>query len=433
MKELILYGAGANSQATYEKLANECRTPVCLCDGDLEKIGQIKHFDGRAYDITHLDQALNRFPNAEIYVSPKAPVKYEIMDMLQKEKGIDKSRIVNYTPYIYGRKCIFVQQRIFFMGSGICFCCYDIYKTKMPSVPYSLSNEEVMDKLQTIRFNILDDWQNGRESEYCVGCPEAGNGYYEISDLSKTKWDINYVGFGIGHMCNLNCLYCAIAKLPKSQYKQEELQGSKTIKRALGFIRYLQENEAINETAWVRFSGGEIAIHPMRNELLQEFSEYACEFVTNAAVYSTDIENVLRKGKSRINVSLDAGTPETYKQIKGGGDLFETFDNIRQYSRYAYVTTLKYILIPGINDDNANIDGFLDFAKEVNARVVLSHDLCGIENWESNIDKAMKAVEYFRKSTSERGLDVSIRPGVLLAGKLKGKIIARQDSVDVPI
>ena len=40
-------------------------------------------------------------------------------------------------------------------------------------------------------------------------------------------------------------------------------------------------------------------------------------FYTNAFIYDEDIANILKKNKNaRLNISIDAGTPQTWKKIK---------------------------------------------------------------------------------------------------------------------
>ena len=76
----------------------------------------------------------------------------------------------------------------------------------------------------------------------------------------------------------------------------------------------------------------------------------------------------------RINVSLDAGTAETFAKIKQVDCFDKVVTNLRLYSRDGGGIDLKYILMDGINLGKQDLDGFLDIAKEVSAAVIISCD-----------------------------------------------------------
>jgi hypothetical protein len=68
-------------------------------------------------------------------------------------------------------------------------------------------------------------------------------------------------------------------------------------------------------------------------------------------------------------VSLDAGTRETFAKIKGL-DLFDKVcDNLVRYSSKGPVR-LKYIILPGLNDNEADIDGFVALCVRLKATAV---------------------------------------------------------------
>jgi len=319
------------------------------------------------------------------------------------------------------KTCPFLWDQIHFSSTGeVMFCCVYYYAVNAPQAPLSINNEELFTTLMQIRQQTLSALKNGADGDFCTGCPEIIEIHKPVantSDNAVANWKVNTLLFGTGTVCNLDCIYCSTKKIALTPWRERE----KNVKRAIDFVRYLQAMNVIDTTTNAVLGSGEITVHPLRAEILQLFTENPCKFLINAVEYSTEVENVLKNGKSRINVSIDSGTPDTYRQIKGGGDYFRTLDNIRRYSRFANITDLKYILLPGTNDDTTNLDGFLDFAKEIGANVILSRDFNGIEAFEQKLEEAEKAIEHFVENAKKRGIS-HFMSGNMSIGERKEKV-----------
>lgn len=64
-----------------------------------------------------------------------------------------------------------------------------------------------------------------------------------------------------------------------------------------------------------------------------------------------------------INVSIDAGTAETWKKIKGVDNFEEVCMNLADYYKASCrpgQVTLKYIILPGINDSEEDYESLMD-------------------------------------------------------------------------
>jgi molybdenum cofactor biosynthesis enzyme MoaA len=116
-------------------------------------------------------------------------------------------------------------------------------------------------------------------------------------------------------------------------------------------------------------AAGEISVHPLRDRILTELQDNQCWIYTNASVYNGKIGEMLAKGHSRIYPSIDAGTPETFARIKGVNLFDKVCENLYRYSLDGLVH-LKYIILPGINDDDADIDGFIALCERLKIRDV---------------------------------------------------------------
>jgi len=346
--DLILYGAGIHLAEAYVEFVKQGRTPVCVCDGDsskhfttisvsspgAEKCGEI--------EILPLSTALEKYENADFFVVPKSSVKFEIMKTLE-EAGVDNNRILNHQPFAYERTCRYLNTTIHLSsGDNVECCCVYMLNVKAPGVPYSLDNETLLSTLKEMRSNLQRDMANGNEKEYCLGCPEIKMDY--VPKTSTTKLNISQIMFGAGTVCNIDCIYCYTKSTANAPWEERKSK----IERALDFVKYLQQQGEISDSALAHLASGEISANPMASEIVPVFADIKCRFLTNGIIYSEAIEKVLRNGKSYVNISLDAGTKETFGKVKGtdAENFDKALENIRGYSQFANYIELKYIILP---------------------------------------------------------------------------------------
>jgi wyosine [tRNA(Phe)-imidazoG37] synthetase (radical SAM superfamily) len=103
-----------------------------------------------------------------------------------------------------------------------------------------------------------------------------------------------------------------------------------------------------------QIASGEIAIHPYRDRFLDIVKGRTVTFYTNCFVFDGNIAAELAANpKSAVFLSIDAGTPETWRKVKGFDNYDDIVGNLRKYrergSRAGQIK-LKYIVLPGIND-----------------------------------------------------------------------------------
>ena len=91
---------------------------------------------------------------------------------------------------------------------------------------------------------------------------------------------------------------------------------------------------------------------------------------------------------------MDAGTLETFYKIKGVDCYGRVCDNLRKYATQTdNAIMLKYVFLPGINDNKIDVNGFFELATELNiANVLISYDF----NEGENLNEIMiEMVNYF--------------------------------------
>ena len=199
----------------------------------------------------------------------------------------------------------------------------------------------------------------------CDGCEYLKPGWYPVKQrlTSLQVSDSNEHSY-----CNFNCTYCFVHaknKPPREIPLEEDEQ--------LKVLRYVSENLP-GQALELQFSTGELTVHPHREEILAHFEHYQTMLFTNAGIYNEKIAALMAEGKLSIVVSMDSGTGETFRTIKGVDLYDQVCENLRRYAATGGCIALKYIMLPGINDNAADADGFLNLAADLGAVVQLSND-----------------------------------------------------------
>ncbi len=211
--------------------------------------------------------------------------------------------------------------------------------------------------------------KNGEEPQECKNCV----GYED------KEWDggnyINEILFTPWFACNSKCIYCDASKDP-------EIARNTIPYNIIPLVKDMIANNILKKDAIIDFAGGEPTIYENFEELLNLFiNENFSKIIihTNAINHSPAIEEGIRNGLINILVSVDAGTKDVHKIVKGVESFDAVWGNLKRYSAvqkepFKQVKT-KYLLVPGYNDNKEQIDLWLE----------KSHDI-GIKNVVFNLD-----------------------------------------------
>ena len=169
---------------------------------------------------------------------------------------------------------------------------------------------------------------------------EIGPGYWDY----RRRWDEArayeatppfplQVDFEQYYGCNLRCPIC-IMSLPGEERAKF---GDPSKKLGLGVIKRLLDEGAANGQAAVGLNG---ICEPLLSPDLPEIVEYARSvgmadvmFNTNGlALDETVSRRLIEAGLTRIMISLDAATPETYRKIRVGSDFEKVTANVRRFA-----------------------------------------------------------------------------------------------------
>lgn len=273
--------------------------------------------------------------------------------------GADPSKIEFYENVEWRFGCSFLGQYLWFGRNYYRSCVYrnGEYLNKNYSGNINDDYQEIIRLWQ----NTINRWRNN-EPTPCDGC----------FILKKQLWPRNielktlslYGGFK-GETCNFSCIYCdATDNLKMAKCKE----GITMIDAIEAFV------VATNKSNFsVALSAGEITVSPYKKEifeLLQKRNIRTSVF-SNGYIFDQDVFHALENNGS-INISLDSGTPETFKKIKRVDGYYKVLKNIAQYSKSGGKIELKYIIIEGVNDNVKDINGFVSVCKQYASSVRIS-------------------------------------------------------------
>lgn len=201
------------------------------------------------------------------------------------------------------------------------------------------------------RKNKLKNRKSKNEKE-CMGCYSLNENDYNDGDY------ISYINFNHWNFCNSNCIYCS-----------KEYNGGDRYFNVLPIIKNLIESGYFKNTGEITFQGGEPTILPEFEDLLELFIKEKTKIRIHSSgiKYSFAVEKALSRGLVTIVISPDSGTASTYRKIKTVPCFDSVWQNIKEYSavqKESDNVKVKYIIIPGVNDNTDEIDKWFYKCKE---------------------------------------------------------------------
>lgn len=224
--------------------------------------------------------------------------------------------------------------------------------------------EESIDHFLEKRLYYMEESKRGRIPLYCRNCnfltQEPGRDGRKV-----TEFVVSDHAF-----CNADCVYCCDAcTVPRKK-------TGATVEERYAAILYalerLQQEDVLDRRGMVQFAGGEITINPYKEKIyatlkrvLTQSPELQLQLFSNCFLYDQEIADLLSLGReSFLQCDLDAGTPETYIKVKGFHKFNIVRKNLKTYAQFGTVK-LKYIVLPGWNDSQADFEGAVDLLKEL--------------------------------------------------------------------
>ena len=177
------------------------------------------------------------------------------------------------------------------------------------------------------------------------------------------------------------------------------------------------KNNILKKDGTIDFAGGEPTIYSEFEALLHEFikNDFTKIIIhTNAIKKSNAIIKGLKKGVVRILVSIDAGTKEVDRKAKQFDSYDSVWRNLKEYAKNqpkdSDFVKAKYIIVPGLNDSEKEIDIWLQKCKEINIKsVVLNLDFNWImQNVDGDLMPLYNLMKYTQNTASEMGINCEL-------------------------
>jgi pyruvate-formate lyase-activating enzyme len=362
---LVLYGAGITAHGIYKMFEKEGVKAVCFADKDKNKHNKQIFPDIPIFTYS-IEEVLRKFPDCQIFVTVFSVVRYDIFHELTEMLHLSKERIINFEEYEKRLTCKNLEGLGRF-ANDIRWCCYKANVAYTPYVKIEDNLGNAFQRFSDLKISTIKALASGQPVEYCNNC-----GYLENMYCGK-KMTITNLSFGTaGHnysLCNFKCSYCVEENHKWNYNPNPESDPVKVLKM-------LESKELISPYyTRVGFANGEITILPYCDEFLDSAKRYILQIYTNASVYNKKLADMLRNEMTRINVSVDAGTRETFARIKRVDCFEKVSNNLIRYGETKGDIILKYIFLPNINDDEANVEGFMKLCQKVGNKIVsLSYD-----------------------------------------------------------
>lgn len=310
------------------------------------------------------------------------------------------------------KSCDWISGGLDFRQNSIVLCCFTYMQGYDEYELISNYNGEKIDweKLFRKKHELIELQKANTPAPFCQNC------IY----LTKRDWadddTINCMIFNHWSNCNSSCIYCYYGQ-------NHDYCNSQKYYDIVPVLLDMEANGILKVVhgSFVSFGGGEPT-------LLKDFDQIVnivkrnnfpkIRINSSGILYSKTIENGLKDNSLNVCISPDAGTREKYLQIKRVDCFEKVWENIRNYVSFAEDTNnvkVKYILIPDINDSQADIDDFFRMAeKSAVTSVCLSVD----KTWTADIlpenprsekeYKIFNLMNYFEKKSAEIGLETEL-------------------------
>ena len=147
----------------------------------------------------------------------------------------------------------------------------------------------------------------------------------------------------------------------------------------------------------VTLTGGEPTLNSNWDFIVEESARLGMEKVemtTNGTTMKRymDKKGKLPSGLSLVKVSLDTPDPVLFKQIRGGANLPDIIDGIKEINQSVKIRANRVIL----RSDLDKLDGYFDFIRDLGFKEVLLLDLVFHPNRDSQKDAAFFEKEYIK-------------------------------------
>lgn len=251
-------------------------------------------------------------------------------------------------------------------GSNVKLCCYMSAPGGGNSMIFEGYKGEKInwEEFFKIKNQYREVQKRGDTVEGCRGCV-----FLEENDWIQSDY-IDSIIFDHFTKCNCNCTYC---------YTEEDKKRYNSLKtyNIFPIIEDMYKRNILKVGGSIGFGGGEPTILPEFEKLLNFLIKKGFRNIrvpSSGIKYSRVIEKGIKTGQVTVVVSIDSSSSETYQKIKQINAYNVVSKNLIRYAKAqknSYNVISKYIIIPNINDNKTEIDGWLNVNKKNNIGIIV--------------------------------------------------------------
>ena len=261
--------------------------------------------------------------------------------------------------------CYFLNSGLHFNPDEMRFCCAPKVigpKVCFENFDYDIILKELFEKRNTVisqmKKHIIPE-----ECQSCIYLTENDQPNDSENTESTNFPKISSIIINHFKQCDCRCCYCTTIGY-HGEFVTEPIKSK--YYDLLPILETLYEQDLIDKNSLnVEFQGGSIGVLEEFPDVVNIFLKNnvkSISFFSNGIKYSKAIQEASEKAKCLLITSVDAGTAETFKKLKKVDKFNQVITNLKRYKEEApyLVITAKYILIDGINDNEEELDKFLN-------------------------------------------------------------------------
>jgi len=397
----IFYGAGYYARENLDRLISEGFVPACFVDSDINKHN--KKFGNTEYIILSLEEAIAKYPDCEFLVTVSIRFCTEVHKLLV-DRGINSQKIKFAENVELRNGCTLFEETMVVSGDRIKICCISSFYDSCFDMNSDDSLLEAIKKYEENMELLHKKWLNFEENP-CSECTYLKQGFYPTT--IKTISIIFQTGFK-NDICNFNCIYCG----PYHQLKLKNPSNIDLYEIIIQLSHHFDYQGII-----FNFGNGEFLACKEREKILKFLYDKGAKInlVSNSSIYSETLANLICDGRVvGINTSLDAGTSETFAKVKNVSiEMYnKVVNNILKYSQLTSIPLydLKYIMLEGINDNENDINGFVNVCKQIGPRICYISANVSVANVRLS-KNTMDMIVLLNNKLMQNGFDVAFAEG----------------------
>ncbi len=265
------------------------------------------------------------------------------------------------------KSCHLLEHGIYFYFDSIQVCCLLTGKEGKPFYIIKDYKGEKIDWDYILEFkrNLRESHKKGIINSYCEGCFNLEEKEWEDTDIINNLYISHWTN------CNCACNYC---------YTEEnkEFFNSHKPYKLMPILKEMLEKNILDYKGYVAFGGGEPAVLDEFEDIVNLFLDNNIRsIVTNSSgiKYVEAIARGLSTGIVDLTVSIDCADRELYKKIKKIDAYDKVIENLKKYVQAQgedkTKVRSKYIIIPGLNDNQTEIENWLQKSVEIGIKQVV--------------------------------------------------------------